>query len=83
MRTKQERLYRVLIEGGRIEHEGQVYAMADNGKLMVTMHDQDGNEHPVGVDCDMAAFYRMADEINSDSLFLALGEISLKKTNMK
>jgi hypothetical protein len=73
MRSKQERLYRLLIQGGRIGHQGQEYAMAESGKLVVIMHDQEGKERHVGVDCDMAAFYSMADNIDSDSLFLALG----------
>lgn len=81
MKTPAEMLYRLLSKGGRIEHDGCLYAMDEAGGLCVIMHNvTEGKEHPVSVDCDLVAFKTMSEEIGRDKIWLKLCEMRIKQT---
>lgn len=70
LKEPMELLLQLLLDGGRIEHEGHVYAMTEDGSLCVVMHDDDNNERPMKVDCDLAGFKKLADDIGHEEIWL-------------
>lgn len=70
MREPLEMLVQILVNGGRVEQHGYEYAMAEDGALCVLMHNQEGAEVPVKVDCDLINLKRMADSIGRNELWL-------------
>ena len=78
-----EMLLRVLMAGGRIEHQGATYAMTEDNGLCIIARDQHGDELPLGVDCDLRAFCAMAESIGFDELFLAGCSVSMMEMNTR
>lgn len=78
MREPIELLVRLLVNGGRINYEGNEYAMTDDGSLCVVMHDDDGEEVPMHVECDLRQLKRMADDIGRDELWLRCCALRLR-----
>lgn len=77
-RTTGEMLYRLLANGGRISHDAREYAMANDGSLAVIVPDS-GDLQGLKVDCDMAGFAKLAEDIGREKIWLALCVMSLKK----
>lgn len=78
MKKPIEMLVRVLANGGRVEQDGYVYAMAEDGSLCVVMHDDAGNERPMQIDYDLAALNRMANDIGVDELWMKCCALQLR-----
>lgn len=78
MREPIELLLRLLVNGGRIEHDGSEYAMDEDGSLCVVMLDEAGNDVPMRVDCDLRELKRMADDIGRDELWLRCCALKLR-----
>lgn len=78
MKEPIEMLVRVLVHGGRVELDGNEYAMAEDGSLCVVMRDSNECERAMKVDCDLAGLKRMADDIGRDELWLRCCALSLK-----
>jgi hypothetical protein len=76
-KTLPEILLRILMAGGRVEHQGATYAMTEDNGLCIIAKDQQDNEIPLGVDCDLKAFCAMAESIGGDRLFLAGCSVAL------
>lgn len=80
LKSPAEMLYRLLVNGGRITHNGYLWGMGDNGKLYVVMCNlTSGGEYLCGVGFDMSEFYSMAEEIGRDKIFLKLCELQIPK----
>jgi hypothetical protein len=71
-------LIQVLANGGRVSSNGNEYAMAEDGSMCMIMHDSEGNEQPMRVDCDLAAAKKIADGIGQDTLWLQCCSIRLR-----
>jgi hypothetical protein len=78
-----EMLLRVLMAGGRIEHQGATYAMTEDSGLCIIATNQHGDELPLGVDCDLRSFCAMAESIGFDELFMAGCSVALTEMNIK
>lgn len=78
MREPIELLVRLLVNGGRIEHDGSEYAMSEDGSLCVVMRDDDGKAIPMRVDCDLRQLKRIADDIGRDDLWLRCCALKLR-----
>ena len=77
MKEPVEILLRILVRGGRVNHFGQEYAMDEDGNLCVVMHDENGNDRPVNIECTMRDFKNMADRIGKDELWIQCCALSL------
>ena len=70
MKSVSEMLLRLLEMGQRVVDEGNEYAMDVEGSLCVVMKDDDGNERPIRIDCDMKGFRKLAEKIGKDELWI-------------
>lgn len=81
MKTKKpiEMLVRILANGGRVFNEGYEYAMGEDGSLCVVFRDEQGNEKPVAIDCDLKAFNKMAESIGMSNLWIQCCAMQLNR----
>jgi len=74
-------LMRVLCNGGRVEHEGYMYAMTEDGDLCTVCTDDKGEEFGMRMDCDLRSLVGLANDIGRDKLWLACCSIALREMN--
>ena len=78
MKEPLEMLVRILCNGGRVDDDGNEYAMLESGRVCIIMRQEDGTEVPVGIDCDVAALKRLADRIGRNELWLRCCALQLR-----
>ncbi len=83
MKHPLEMLVKILVNGGRVEHDGYVHAMTEEGGLCVIMKDDNDQDFPLGIDCDVKGLYKMANDIGKDQLWLQCCAIELGNMNKK
>lgn len=74
-KSNAEKLLRALTAGGRVTHDGYEYALDIAGNLCIVDVDGIGLQ----VDCSLAGFHKLADDIGSDELWLACCAMQLNK----
>lgn len=77
MKHPLEMLVKILVNGGQVFHDGYNHAMGEDGRLCVIMKDEDNNDIPIGIDCDVKGLYEMANDIGKDQLWLQSCAIEL------
>ena len=82
MKEPVELLLKVLINGHRVEHNGYIYGMSEDGCLCLVTQPGTDNELGLRIDCDISDFKKMSDDIGRDELWLKCCEIELHKENM-
>ncbi len=69
---------KVLLQGGRLSHEGYEYAMADDGSLCVVFSTDTDEEKLIAVDYTLREIKKLADDIGFDNLWLAACAMQLQ-----
>jgi hypothetical protein len=77
-RSTLELLISLLSKGGRVQDDGYLYGMAEDGSLcIITSGDFPGEENFIGIECDLRSAKQLADSVGKDQLLLGLCALEL------
>lgn len=82
MKSNIEMAIRVLSHGNTLEHDGNIYAMDDEGYICVMMK-KNNEDIAIRIDCDVSSLYKIAEDIGENDLWMKCCEISLTEINSK
>ena len=74
-----EMLLKLLLNGGKVEHEGRTYAMSEDNRMVLVCKSTEGDEVLVNYDCDVSQFVELSESIGRDKLWLQLCGAALRR----